>query len=360
MRSMSEIASSAPHAQFVTFVTTASYAEGAVALALSLRAFNVPDPVLEVHASESAAVALSSASSTLPPSAIRVVRLVEKLDTRPSPGTSTHNGKGARLEYDAPRRSLLAGTRPYVYLDADVLCVAPPLPALEQEFARLALANERAVSAGQPGFAFAACPPFRLKRKAYGEGNEAGFNAGVMLGMGAATARGDGSSHISTCTRTCGCTAAELAALQSDVDQHSGIALAATSSGGGDGGCSSSRCAGARRSAGGAAADTVTEERIMSDVFRGRWMPLPPTFNLVKRVWTHAPLLWQQLAPGSVFVHYIGGKPWMGQEAYRGADWEQAEAYSILEGFWRRVREGQWGGGEGADLQAAFRQLKPV
>ena len=78
----------------------------------------------------------------------------------------------------------------------------------------------------------------------------------------------------------------------------------------------------------------TNEEKVLNDVFRGRWQLLPPAYNSSKRCFRHAPALWNSMIPGMAVIHYVGGKPW--QDPPR--DWEDSEPYSELFALWWRVR----------------------
>lgn len=83
------------------------------------------------------------------------------------------------------------------------------------------------------------------------------------------------------------------------------------------------------------------EESLLNAAFKGRWNTLHPGFNLQKRVFRHAPRLWNEfLGEGNVhIVHYVGGKPWQGAEEL-ARDWEGKEGYEALFAVWHSVRQG--------------------
>ena len=80
-----------------------------------------------------------------------------------------------------------------------------------------------------------------------------------------------------------------------------------------------------------------TEEQLLGDVFQNRWLPLHPKFNVVKRVFKFAPELWQSLLSETVFLHYIGAKPWLPEATRHRMDWD-VDGYSTLEQLWWDVR----------------------
>eukprot|EP00750_Incisomonas_marina_P001759 INCI11631.1.p1 GENE.INCI11631.1~~INCI11631.1.p1 ORF type:complete len:403 (-),score=80.68 INCI11631.1:270-1478(-) len=222
---------------------------------------------------------------------------------------STHSGKGARIEFDAPRRLLWTTGEPFVYIDADIICVRSPWRPLIAEVAALAesstlssnaAADEESLSEPKqmleqkPHFAVAACPAFRIKKKRYNEGGSGFFNAGLVI-----------------CTHP---NAIDGASIGDAVSE------AITSN-----------------------ADT-TEEQILGTVFKERWRPLPPQFNAVKRAAKFAPELWdEELVHSAIFVHFVGAKPWLTEPALRAAmDWD-ADGYEELERLWWNIRNQQLG-----------------
>ena len=78
----------------------------------------------------------------------------------------------------------------------------------------------------------------------------------------------------------------------------------------------------------------TNEEKVLNEVFRGRWEPLGPRYNASKRCFKHAPGLWDTEAPDMAVVHYVGGKPW--QPVPR--DWEDNGPYEALFGLWWDIR----------------------
>ena len=78
-------------------------------------------------------------------------------------------------------------------------------------------------------------------------------------------------------------------------------------------------------------------------------------FNLIKRVWKHAPALWTELKGRAVFLHYMGAKPWMlTDKEKQQADWDY-DGYDILENIWHKVRRNEFKSGD--ELTEAFRSL---
>jgi hypothetical protein len=291
----------------------------------------------------------------------------------------THNGRGARIAFDAPRRMLWAAGEPFVYIDADIICVRNPWAALAAEVVALSASAGGAGRGGGVGVdgavaggnhhAIAACPSFRIKKQRFNPGGAGYFNAGLIV---------------------CVAPQPEDAAAIERVVQAATAAAAA---------------------AGADPSKETTEEQLLGDVFAGRWRPLSPKFNLVKRVAKFAPALWRELAPEALFLHYVGAKPWWGwvrtgtardalltapdggggggdgdDEGHGGGsagleaaaavnaqaaaaaaaaeaaverrlvDWD-ADGYDDLEQLWCSVRVGAFGG-DGARLTESFMQLR--
>lgn len=278
---------------FTTFVTTKRYAEGAICLAQSLLLYHVPRPVLIIQSTRVCFELLKTlAANDLPVDAVVVQLLPDEEATSTSDvpeGERTHNGAGAKLEFDSPRRSLFSKGDPFVYLDCDLLCVAPPMESLRSAFECLR----------EGEYTIAAVPPFRLKKQAYGNA-DGGFNAGVIL--------------CHSCS----------------VDDIEKIDRAVAS---------------AMEEAKISGESVTTEERILSDVFKTRWLELDPKLNLIKRVYKHAPRLWLKLRQNCVFVHYMGAKPWFTPAEKAQADWD-SDGYDKLESIWHQVRRNQFADGE--------------
>ena len=303
---------------FVTFITTNRYAEGAICLAQSLLLYGVSTPVLLIQATPPVLPTLKRlAERDLPPGSVEIANIFETRegdDSSPSTDVlvttdvpeneNTHNGAGARLEFDSPRRQLFAAGTPFIYLDADLLCVSPPMDALADVFAQLKK------DAGAR-FSIGACPAFRLKKKQYGSADK-GFNAGVIV-----------------CSQ--GIKREENDRIMSEIERTAEEAARTGKPSG------------------------TTEERILSQVFKDRWLPMDAKFNLIKRVWKHAPALWTELKGRAVFLHYMGAKPWMlTDKEKQQADWDY-DGYDILENIWHKVRRNEFKSGD--ELTEAFRSL---
>lgn len=254
-------------------VTTASYAPGVVALALSLEAAGSRGR-LRALATNKAALDALLLEAAVPPRPTRLdIELFEVQLPEAAPGAPTHHGRGATFAVDMPRRELWSrGWHGFVLLDSDMVALQNPdllLDALQESGASSELL---------------AVPAFRLKQRAFGSSSSGGgFNAGVMV-----------------VPRTSPADSEQLAALVASPPRVED-----------------------------------TEESLLNEVFRGRWAELPRGYNCPKRVRAHAPQLWRQMLQGGelVFLHFLGAKPWMCDEQQRrAADWEEANpAYAALE-----------------------------
>ena len=202
---------------------------------------------------------------------------------------ATHNGSGATLAVDAPRRCLFHDKREgWILLDADLIAVSNP----DSLFDVLESEPGRVNGAGQPPIDMYASANFRLKKKKFGcVAGGGNFNAGMMVVPRPRTIDGEG--------------------LQSLVD---------------------------------AASEDDTEELLMNKLFRGRCSQLKDGYNVPKRVMHWAPALWNRMVRRReiVFLHYMGAKPWMEDlEKRKGADWEsERPSYHLLERVWWRLRRG--------------------
>ena len=102
---------------FTTFITTVSYVPGVVCLAKSLRLFQVNLPVLVVYTNKTVKDELEKQDIS---SIIRIHLLPIKAEDGHE-SSQTHNGVGALLHVDSPRRILFRSKKPFIYLDADLL-----------------------------------------------------------------------------------------------------------------------------------------------------------------------------------------------------------------------------------------------
>ena len=92
-----------------------------------------------------------------------------------------------------------------------------------------------------------------------------------------------------------------------------------------------------------------TEEKLLNEVFRSRWRPLPVNYNCQKRAVKLAPAVWNDIRNSAMkikVIHYVGGKPWQSAEEIRRLDWEGSSAesmapYEKLFQLWHAVRRGE-------------------
>jgi len=282
----------------VTFVTSPSYCEGAECLARSLALYHCFDlPVLVVYASISAVKPLESSPLVIGGQIELRIMPHDSFLEADTVHNCTHTGVGALIQVDSPRRFLFKQQKPFIYLDADLLCVSNPMKALQQVLDELVSNKEHSI---------AACPAFRVKKGHYG-GVEKGFNAGVIV---CAFPQSSDASLI------------EAQIAKSLLEGNT----------------------------------EMTEERILSLVFKDRWLALTPVLNLIKRVYKFAPLLWNTTASDAVFVHYIGAKPWITDTCVRHSmDWD-SQGYDTLEALWKSVQSDSFKNGQ--ELSVAFQQIK--
>ena len=280
-------------------ITTASYAPGVIALALSLEAVG-SRARLRVLATCTAALdalhaEMSTSTSSLPAPQCIDFELMEIELPLAEMGAKTHGGRGATLAVDAPRRALWLRGVPFVLLDCDMIALQNP-----DELLNILLRTTTSSSHGDDGSdddegrALWAVPAFRLKKRAFGhEASGGGFNAGVML---------------------------VRRPLLSDAETLSQLVIDA--------------------------GPDDTEESMLNVIFKkGRWGELPRGFNVPKRVCAHAPDLWAELLVKReiIFLHFLGAKPWMKNIASRkSADWEseRIEYTDFLEPIWWLLRRG--------------------
>ena len=282
---------------FTTFITTLSYVPGLVCLAKSLHLFQVSLPVLVVYTNKNVKDELEKQDiSTI----IRIVLLPSKAQNNHG-SSQTHNGVGALLHVDSPRRILFRSKKPFIYLDADLLCVNDPVEPFVKVIEKMKASD---------GVTVAACTAFRLKTKQYNQGNKKGFNAGVIVCLSCSE---EDNVKID---------AAVAKAMEETISNPN---------------------------------NATTEERILSEVFRESYLPLDPKFNLIKRVFKHSPDLWKKIKQDAIFVHYMGGKPWQSNDEKKLCDWDH-EGYGVLEDFWNEVYSGQFS--TGRELTKGFSLLQ--
>jgi len=305
----------------VTCATTKNYVAGVACLAKSIALFPRKGPdsaknpyrqalttnskeclVLQllpllVYCSPSAAAALRTLSESCGIASLIEICALPEPDTESDGAVtssdnsvSTHNGKGARIAFDAPRRILWSNQSPFVYIDADIVCVRSPWEGLLEEIKALLPKDEQLKEKALVP-ALSACPAFRIKKKQYNSGGGGYFNAGLVI------------------------------CVQPKEADYKAIAAAVSH-----------------------AVETnaeTTEEQLLGEVFRTRWRPLHPKFNVVKRVAKFAPQLWSELSSSAIFLHYIGAKPWLPQKTKVAMDWD-ADGYEPLESLWHDINDGKF------------------
>lgn len=314
---------------FITIVTTTSYAPGIICLAQSLLLVGSTSCLVALCRDDIVAASVREESlrydMCAPSNLIVKVGMGFGMEDESKVGEQnvadekerpTHGAKGALLHVDAPRRALwrhYSGTAGFVLLDADLIAMQCPdelfdllTPTVPIHVPTSAPASATAtapvyVPAPTPAFAPAspalhAVASFRLKKNkmAFGTFPSCNFNSGVI-------AVPYPSMHD----------ARALEALVQSTPKDS----------------------------------DVTEEQLMNTLFRGRWAPLAPKYNVPKRIAHHAPDMFATMLEEDVtFLHYMGAKPWMLEEKSRlGSDWEaNREVYvSVLEKFWWKLRLGE-------------------
>jgi len=280
---------------YLCFVTTPHYTQGAIALALSLHLVGSQATLHCLCTNEESFRTLTEELKefTPPPPMTLELQVVPLPAEQELHAGLTHGAKGAILSVDAPRRVLFMAGKSFILLDADLIAVQNPDPFLTFPEP----GTEKGDGKGDATPRIHAVGNFRLKKGSYGSAKEGGnFNAGVMCVAHPGRLDGEAIAHSVV---------------------HAGV--------------------------------DDTEELILNDVFKGRWEDLPRGLNVPKRVFLHAPSLWNEMLEGReiVFVHYMGCKPWWRDAAMRRAsDWESERDYSALEEVWWKVREGKVGGGE--------------
>ena len=89
-----------------------------------------------------------------------------------------------------------------------------------------------------------------------------------------------------------------------------------------------------------------TEEKMLNEVFRGRWKALNLCYNAQKRAFKYSPSIWNQMRHDGIrIVHFVGAKPWQSLEEMKRQDWEvelggeaSVKVYAPLFSLWRKVR----------------------
>ena len=227
---------------FLSFVTNAAYAPGAVCLAQSLLLVGSTARLRVIATSEEARDALLAELASSPPPTPPVDVVLELTALPPAKlgatgEAKTHNGRGATLAVDAPRRVLFVDDRPgFILLDSDLIAVSNPDHLFE-------LLREPQAGIEKKEKGLYATANFRLKKRMFGDvTGGSNFNAGVMAVPRPSSADG--------------------ASLQALVDGSVDVS---------DG------------------TNPVTEELFLNNVFRGRCGSLPRGCNTPKRVFHHAP-----------------------------------------------------------------------
>ena len=279
---------------YLCYVTNGTYAPGAVCLAQSLALVKSRGRLLVIATNTEAKNALLHELQKSPN--YKFIPMDIKLEITIMPkdytnGASTHNGSGATLAVDAPRRCLFDDLRAgWILLDADLIAVQNPdylLDLLDQNI----LKGQKCPTETKQNVLYAVTN-FRIKKKKYGDSIHGNFNAGVMVVPQPSTVDGVALTQLVN---------------TASVKQQE-----------------------------------TTEELLLNDLFRGRCKPLPHGYNTPKRIMHHAPLLWKKMVENKeiYFLHYMGAKPWMLDVKKRqGADWESENVtYKVLEKVWWRVR----------------------
>jgi lipopolysaccharide biosynthesis glycosyltransferase len=89
-----------------------------------------------------------------------------------------------------------------------------------------------------------------------------------------------------------------------------------------------------------------TEEKLLNEVFGGRWNQLSIAYNCQKRSFKLAPQIWNtHRQDGTIkIIHYVGGKPWQTSEELLRLDWEgtpeEMAVYVPLFDVWHCIRKG--------------------
>lgn len=200
---------------FTTLITTTDYAPGVVCLAQSL-----------VLVKSTAVIHCWVTSAEVEDAILQADRLPNNIVIKhlPNETVDTFFRSAADIDQslfiDAPRRSLFKMGEPFIFLDADMIC----LHNIDDLFDLLK--REKSVD-WVPGTVYAV-PNFRNKKKSYNDGT-GNFNAGLMVMPDPQP------EDYAMMTRM-------LAAGYND-----------------------------------------TEEKLLNDIFKGRWIPLPIAYNCQKR-----------------------------------------------------------------------------
>jgi hypothetical protein len=310
--------------QFVTIITSCNYADGVIALAQSLHLVRSQYPLLCLVPNEEVAAAIRCLAVPVLNLEVRCCDPgddgMQKLSTVPAATIS-----GAHISVDAYRRLLWRDFRGFVYVDADMIAVRNCDGLVD-----LLLNELGREQPDQP--AMYATPNFRLKKKMFPTSNAGFFNgkrlsesghcavlvfavlysslacctclcsfvflmfsllhipdraAGVMVVPFSASYYADYSllqDAIATMVMSC-FWHYDLRSVQPSVYAHRqylrSLSLLQDT-------------------------DTDTEEIVLNRVFKGRWALLPPSLNLQKRCFVHAPELWNRLRGDAVLVWCYG------------------------------------------------------
>eukprot|EP00873_Tetraselmis_striata_P000231 jgi/Tetstr1/420495/TSEL_011608.t1 len=256
-----------------TIVTTEGYAPGVACLADSLRLVGSAFPLLCWVDGEEVAEGVERALTEQAAGGARhpcEVRLLPStVPSPPAPEVEEHEGEGAPPLFRDATRRFL-WQRGRSFIFLDAdMIVLRNIDSLFDLF-----------DAEEPSLH--AVPCFRIKKRQYGSSSRDNFNAGLMVVVRPA--------------------AADLAAITAGRGEVR-------------------------------AGWETNEEKLLNEVFRGRWRLLPPGLNASKRCFAHAPALWDGLRPDMAVLHFVGGKPWQAVPA----DWEDSAKYRPLFDLWWAV-----------------------
>lgn len=195
---------------------------------------------------------------------------------------------------DAPRRFLFRLKQPFIFLDADMIAVQNFDEVLDYLLPAATSSDNNSspsrCSMNIQDSSILAVPNFRNKKKSYNSvgGN---FNAGVMI-------------------------------VPNPMEQDYVTMTNMLAAGYND-----------------------TEEKLLNEVFRGRWRELPISYNCQKRSFKLAPTIWNAIREselGIKVIHYVGGKPWQSAEDIQRLDWEGApesiRVYEPIFQLWHLIR----------------------
>lgn len=152
--------------EFLSLITTPSYAPGAVCLAQSLALCGSKATLRVIATTKETELALLQEFANCASEVRFKVELIETKLPEHEGDNPTHGAKGASLSVDAPRRILFGkDCKPFILLDADLLAVQNP---------------DRFLQFNDDNTQMRATANFRIKKQCFGPvtGN---FNAGVMV-----------------------------------------------------------------------------------------------------------------------------------------------------------------------------------